>query len=336
MGLFDDLKNVTAREETPTPKSDLERVLDVEKIILEKYKNIQRIFKTYVEDKTVLRLYQRIYNRIEQELSNGVINEKILQEYIDARENSRTLENPIIRGYFSAVLLEIANQTSPYITIDGRNRRWDYLFSPVRNVKNLYIKNVVGEFILYRAGSQGNIENVFAKNIQGNHSLSSIGKCGQAKNIIVTQAGYGERVLFQAGRGGDIQNLILTDSKIDESCGVLCGYGGIGSNVLLHNVSGEGTLGFAGKEGKIKNICLSTTADSKLFLQNFGELDNLISDRTIPYFQGRNKPFRLFSVHTKETVEKILERIKQLPELMGEKRAEMHREIAELQKELYT
>jgi len=82
MKLFTDFEDVTVREENPVDQSALEKILEVEKeIFVEEKKN--NWYSSFPSSKA----YSFLYTSVEKKLANITMTAKLLQEYINTREN---------------------------------------------------------------------------------------------------------------------------------------------------------------------------------------------------------------------------------------------------------
>ncbi len=246
MGLFDDLKNVTAREETPTPKSDVEKVLDIETKIIEEYQTDIRVS----EQSEHYELYRTIYLSAQEKIKNITLTLEILQNYIFSRENTEETKETLLRGMYSAFLLETIcrNQPELEIIIDGRNKRFNYLFYNAHYVKKLKLNNIKGDKILAASGANGGeIEQITLTNIVGDWILHEAGsRKGSAKYITCSKI-EGNHTLSRAGNSN-----------------------GTAENIICTNIFGNGTFGNAADEGKLEHVtCVRLSA-----YYNFGSAGN--------------------------------------------------------------
>ncbi len=266
MGLFNRFGDVTVRNEVRQEKSDLEKVIDIEEEIIKKYERNER-FKPYQprHDKS----YQILRVATQEKIKDITITPKILQEYIDARENKEDDPIAVIRGMYSSALLElicIKNQNTNTI-IDGKNKTFNYLFYHIHNVKNLTLQNIQGNCILADAGcNKGTIAYLTLSNIKGNGLLSYLANHdGNAKNIILTNI-IGDHTLFFAGANyGKITYLTLSNIIGTATLSCAGNRRGIIKNITLQDITGDNTLQNAVRfEGNAKNIILSNVKGERI------------------------------------------------------------------------
>ncbi len=231
MKLFNELKDVTVREEVVVEKSDLEKVLDIETEIINKYK-IDKTNKDYSGEER--RAFQAVCAETQERVADIKITPKLLQEYIEVRENTEKNVQAKIRGMYSAALLELAYTKNPdgNLYINGKGKTFNYLFYHANNIKKLTLTNMNGNFLLgYSSYKKGIVEHVTILNAEGDNILGNSGWEGNVQYItlINLRGGY---TLHNAGSfRGNLQYVTLT------------------------NVEEFNTLGDAGMcDGKVKNI----------------------------------------------------------------------------------
>ncbi len=230
MKLFDDFGDVKVREETIPEKSYLEKVLEVEKEILEIYKEDGR-FEDFSDHH--FEAYQLLHKKTQEKLANIKITQKILQEYIDARENSEENTQALIRGMYSAALLEIISTKTPetHTFIDGKGKTFNYLFYHIHNVKNLTLTNIKGNNILEGAGGNG----------------------GSATHIILHHI-TGNDLLYNASINGSATHITLHNITGDNILSDVGSWNGSAKYITLTNIKGYNTLPNPGWNGSAEHI----------------------------------------------------------------------------------
>lgn len=123
--------------------------------------------------------FNKIYELVDDEIDS--VTEEELNEYV--LERGAAFVNKLneeykrkLQGIYSGVLLEKAFEENKYIEIDGKNSGFNHLFSNVRNVGKLFVKNVSGKRILESAGRYGGtVEEVYLNNVTGKWIFSNGG-----------------------------------------------------------------------------------------------------------------------------------------------------------------
>ncbi len=210
--MFEELAKIETRKEMKVLKSDLEKVLNIEEKIIKKYENDER-FKLYSGKH--FEAYQSLYTTVQEKFSNREITPSLLQGYIDARDNTEKDTRAIIRGMYSAALLEIISTKKPetHTFIDGKGKTFNYLFYHIHNVKNLTLINIIGHNTLANAGlNGGNVENITLHKITGDCTLSFAGRGkGSAKHITLQDIKGNNTLSYAGWNGGSAQNITLRD-----------------------------------------------------------------------------------------------------------------------------
>ena len=287
--LFSGFKDLSARQETVKPQSESERVLEVEREILEKYKIDKRANSPLEGEEK--ELYESIFNEVQQSLKEIVLKSSHLQDYISARDNIGFDTEAVLRGMYSGSLLELAcTQTKEEICIDGENKKtFNYLFARTRYAKNLTIKNLEGYAILDSAGShEGHIENISLKNLvcksllcgagsengkvekvhledlRGNYIFESAGKKGSIKNVTGKNI-VGDRLFSEAGEEGSLIDISFDNLEGEQNFLQIARNKGSAENITLTNCRGDSLLIKVGfREGKIKNLSLSNSVGNNI------------------------------------------------------------------------
>ncbi len=280
MGLFNEFAKVETRKEIPSLKSDLEKVLDIEREIITQYKNDERI-----KDVNTLQneLYLSILNDTQEKIKNTTYTSQTLQEYIDTRENQFSDEGKI-RGMYSGALLEIlCKRSQDPISIDGRGREWHYLFFHAKHIQNLSVQKFYGSNILAHIGSyKGSVQNVSVKKIKGSGTLSHAGSVSGSVKDLHCKYMQGDDLLYSAGREkGTLSNITLTFVKGDDILLGGASYEGKMHNLYVENITGKHNLKSMGlQKGVIENV---TVLNNKgyLLLSRLGESGSAKNIRVI-------------------------------------------------------
>ncbi len=326
MGTFDDFKDVEVREERQVQKSDLEKVLGVEKEILETYKEDKR-FENFSGNH--FEAYQLLYKTTQEKVADIKITPKLLQEYIDARENTELNTESIIRGMYSAALLERITTKTPktHTIIDGRGKTFNYLFYYVYNVKNLTLTNIKGNLILSYAGSYGgNIDYLTLDRIEGCNLLECAASySGSATHITLSDI-TGNYAVRTIGWKGNAKNITLHNIKGDHALEGAGTKSGSVKNITLLNLQGNYTLENAGSnKGSVKNITLNNIQGACTLHAagwNYGCVENSLKENEL------NKKQR-------ELISKIEKIVETIHFLSFEEQTKAHDEIARLQEEIF-
>ncbi len=240
MNLFKDLGTVEVRNEVTQEESDLEKVLNVELEVINKYKTDTR----YSDYFRVREMYSLLYSTVEEKTKGFCVTKKILQSYINTRDNQTEDSEARIRGMYAAVLLEMSSKQEPntHIILDGKEKTFNYLFHYVKNANNITIQNFKGKDILKYAGLQGRISHIICENITG------------------------DELLFCAAQyGGIAEYITYKNSKGTDSLRFLGSNNGNGRYIVCHNLIGDGILGNTGENGRITNvICTNITGDGTM------------------------------------------------------------------------
>ena len=264
--MFNEFGDVIVREETIPQKSDLEKILDIEKEIIEQYKT-NKDFIPYEPRHD--EAYKTLRATTQEKIADIPLTSQLLQEYINARENKEDSTDAVIRGMYSSALLEIICTTQPdtVTVIDGKGKTFNYLFYHIHNLKNLTLKNIKGNNILKDAGSYGgNIEYLTLHNIEGSYLLVDAAfKNGSAKYITLQDI-IGNNTLSGAGENyGNIEYLTLSNIIGIATLSCAGKRGGIIKNITLQDITGDNTLQNAVRfEGNAKNITLSNVTGKRI------------------------------------------------------------------------
>ncbi len=325
MRMFEDFSKLEVRTETIPEKSDLEKVLDVEKEIIKQYENDKR-FEPYKGKH--FEAYESLCQSTQEKLTDVTLIPEILQSYIDARDNTEENIQTIIRGMYSSAVLEIilARQPDSYTFIDGREKTFNHLFYCIHHVKNLTLQNIAGNNILYNAGRNNrNIKNIILQNITGNNILYNAGSDkGSVANIILDNV-VGYNTLRNAGNWhGIVSNITLNNVKGDNIL-YQVSWKGNAKNITLNNVKGHNILYDAGRNGSVANITLKQTTGNNI-LWNAGSDKGSVANILREYQLTEKQKNILLQI---ETIAKTIHT------LSFEQQEKAHDEIAELKEEIF-
>ncbi len=324
-GMFDEFANVEVREEKETPKSDLDLILDAETEIIKQCENDERI-KQYGGSEH--EAYQSLYKKTQEKVADINITPKLLQEYIDTRNNPEKNMEAIIRGMYSAALLEIISTKTPetHTLIDGKGKKFNYLFYYIHNVKNLTLHNITGDDLLANAGSnRGSASHITLQNITGHNTLYNVGMNGSAIHITLHDI-TGHYALSCAGSyDGSVEHITLQNIKGNYTLTNASSNNGSAKNITLTNIIGHNTLANASSnKGSAKNITLTNITGVNT-LKNTGwngSIKNILRENKLT---GKQKL--------------ILSQIETIVNTMHahpfEEQKKMHDEIARLQIKLF-
>ncbi len=325
-GMFDEFKGLVSREEKQQ-KTALDFVLDGEAKVIEKYVDAKPPLFDYEQ----YELYELILEETREKLQGTVPSPELIQTYVSSRENQNEDREAIIRGMYSASLLEImcTTESDAYISIDGKGKVWNYLFLHVKHAKNITVKNIKGDFILACAGSRnGNVAYVLLDTIEGEETLSNAGDKGRIEHVLLNNV-KGNKTLSWAGTQGYVQYLIM------------------------NNVAGKDILRYVGERGgMVKDVTIKNSSESYYVFKE------LFSDGSVDYFIFSNSktefsfckskkksklnvsPFQdgpkaPIKESQKETLAKIVWLTESMSALSFEEQKKMHDEIARLQIKLF-
>ncbi len=350
MSFFREFSDVESREEIPQIVSDLEKVLDIETEMIKQYKN-SNIFELYHSENP--QAYKLIHSETEERLRDINLDSNLLQQYIDARENKEMDIVAIIRGMYSAALLEIITTKKPHTQtiIDGnnRNRTWNFLFSHVKHAKNVAVKNIKGNYILSFAGSYGgNVEGISCENIRGSYTLSHAGSdSGKIEYLLLSNI-KGHKTLEGASmHKGNLQKTVLHNIKGDFTFSGSRMLSGNIQDITLHDIEGDYTLTAMGDEYKIKNVVLTKIKGDDTFSSidcackvNCTAFNHIIGEGTLKDTGFSFNRSILLEHQLNEPQKKIILEIEKIAESMhtlslAEQKI-AHDEIAELQTEIFS
>ncbi len=306
MSSFKDLADVTVREEKTVQKSDLNKILDIEKEMIDKYSANGRLRIDYDLQHE---LYQVFKKEVQEKIRDITPTIELLQEYITSRENSEKTDESLLRGMYSAVLLETvcAYTQIKSIIFDGKGREWNYLFYHVQNANNISVQHFNGEWILAFAGfDKGKIRNLSCSNIQGSDTLAGAGANGGSIEHVICSKIKGSNTLYDAGAHGSIKY------------------------ATINEIEGHSTLGYIGNNGgNASHITCTNMSQWSGLLEGVDIRSNLILE------DDSFEKNRLLNTHQKEIINKITQIVETIHTLSLEEQKKAHDEIARLQTEIF-
>ena len=322
MKLFTDFEDVTVREENPVDQSALEKILEVEKeIFVEEKKN--NWYSSFPSSKA----YSFLYTSVEKKLANITMTAKLLQEYINTRENHNKNKEADILGMYSSTLLQVTCKTQPDkgIQIDGEGRTFNYLFCQVLRASNVTVCNFKGNSILEYAGSfGGSVKNIVAINITGESTLAYLAhNNGTAENIIAANI-QGNDVFSLAGSyEGNLKNILATHIKGNRTYEGMSQQFGNAKYIFATCLEGNWNLPFNDpNQGNEDYIVATDLKGNFTFNGTESKVNHFLEDENIDSRQ-------------KIIIEKIEQLAKTMYLLPLEEQTKAHEEIARLQTELF-
>ncbi len=338
---FGDYAKIIVREEIVKPQSDLERILEVEKEILEKYKDDKR-FDNIDADRDI---YDSVLLDVQERLKDILTQELILQTYISARDNPEENNEAIVRGFYSGALLEIISTENPEmdIVINGRGKTFNFLFYHVHTVKNLTLTNVNGFAILMKAGSDnGTVQYLTINNITGDSLLREAGSSSGSIMYATLSNIKGFGTLSGSARSsGSIEYVTLTNITGDSILDYAGSNKGSAKNITLLNIKGDGTLIRAGNNfGNATHLALmNIDGNNTLFYQNDGRINKTIPTTTVKrdaFKQMIDQDQNGINKKTKKILTKIETIVETIHLLSFKDKKNAHEEIAHLQRTVFT
>jgi len=164
---------------------------------------------------------------VQEKLTDIKISPEFLQSYIDARENTQENTQAIIRGMYSAALLEIICTTQPNtgISINGKGKTFNFLFYHIKHARYLVLQNVKGESILKNAGfPDGSIQHITLNDITGNWTLFAAGSQDGNMEYITLNNIKGANQLNAIGSSNGHARYITIKNTKDEHLLTLAGW----------------------------------------------------------------------------------------------------------------
>ncbi len=340
MKLFEDYKNLEAREEIKQKESDIEYLLDLEEMILQKYTVLENRHGSHIS------VREKIVEKIEGELQKRDVPEDLLKTYLQMRENNETNSSAIVRGIFSGILLDYICKHTSYtgIEFDGKGRNFNYLFYMAKNIHDITLKSFRGYKIFGSAAMfEGTAKNIYGVDIEGDELFSFFAtRGGIAKNIILTKS-KGEDIFFCAGSSsGSLQNVIITETT---GSGIMCdtaGRNGSAEKIIIADCMGDQTLHTAGNFGSVKDLLAININGNKTItgvVTKKGSIKNitcvdLIGEENFSGSKITNKKDKI-PKEKRKILDEILGRVKNIDALTVEERKEEHEKIALLQMYLF-
>ncbi len=264
MGLFDELAKIEAREEKLVPKSDLDTIFTAEEEIIKEHKT-DKMFEEYSQRHS--EAYSLLKGSTQEKIADIKLTSEMLQEYISARENIEKDTVAIIRGMYSAALLELIckKNSNIKIYINGKGKTFNFLFYYINHVRNLTLKNISGNKVLYHAGSwNGSCEHLSLSGIKGEQILERAGSWnGSAKRIVINNI-YGNRLLCYAGaHGGSIKHITVQNVEGNNTLTEVALGEGSAKYLTLKRIKGDYTLKNAHINVSTKYILRENNSDKR-------------------------------------------------------------------------
>ncbi len=251
--MFNEFKGLDVRTELPQKDDPLFKVFELEEEIIRTYSVNDGV--SFIQ-RDGFDTYQEIIKYLDKKLEKSILTPRVLETYVDSRENIGRTNETLARGVFSGALLELVcrkNNDAP-IFLFGRGKQFDYLFSRAILVQNVYLENIQGHSIFTNAGREGIIESLTVNNIVGNQLLAFSAKYGGTiKNVFVNNI-CGDCLFLGAGEEGRAEYILANNIK------------------GLHSFQGFARLGYA------NHVLLTDMRDPQI-LTNQGRIDNLIRDK---------------------------------------------------------
>ena len=327
MKLFDEFGDMKVREIKFVEDSTLEKILKIEEEIIKEYEQDERFKKYRGEHK---KAYPSLCQLTHKKIEDIPINNLLLQEYIDARDNSKKNTQALIRGMYSAALLELSciQNKNEQIMIDGHGKTFNYLFHHVKNASNVLVQNFKGDGILQKAGiNEGKIENITCINITGNDLLFHAGKNkGNAKSIICSDITGNDSLLGIGSNDGNTKHIIVKNVKGERTLYDMGIESGSAEYITCIEIIGAKTLSYAGNwGGKIEYLTFQKGEGNLNFSQSKlrGNSEKCILNEKFLTIKQKSILYR---------IEKIVDTMHTLP---YSEQKNVHDEIAQLQKEIF-
>ncbi len=286
--LFEPFTDLSSRTEKTEEQTDLFRIFEIEEEFISEYKRSLHPFShnQYKQD-----CYNVISEKLEEKVEAIDLTPKLVTNYISARENSEINSECLIRGIYSGALLERMQQRYPLgsVRIDGRGKKFNYLFYRTKKVKNIIIENIEGDEILSHAGSNNSkIGNIVLKNIKGDKLLEFAGSYnGKVSNIHLENIS-GDNTLSCAGlEKGKVEYIFAHNILGKYSLSSLAWEEGTAKYISGKNIQGLGFLILVGRNGTISHVAISDS-DSDHLLDCAGEKSGNASHITINHAKGKN------------------------------------------------
>ncbi len=322
MGMFYDFKDVEVRTEIVIEQSEIEKILDIEVEIIKQCKRDRR-FNEQSEKHS--EAYESLYSLTVRKTKEIDFSSELLQEYLKMRDNEKEDSEAIIRGMYSAALLEIICKANSgkSIFIDGKDKKFNYLFYRAKNASNLTIKNFKGNAIFASVGGNGQIECITLHNINGNYTFLDSGRNGKMKHIVLSNITGDYTFAYAGGDKGVIEHTILIDITGERTFTNAATRGTL-KHLTLTNIKGDNTFAEGNLDGRAEYITLTDITGRHILgpVGLHGSVEHLLREEDITTKQ-------------KEIVKKINELAKSMHSLSFEEQKFEYNEIARLQKEIF-
>ncbi len=283
--LFTDYGTILTRDEIKKEPTDLEKILDLENEIITQYESNNNFGKNGLHHEEA---YTLLYANVQEKIKNISLTPELLASYISTRENREENTKAIIRGMYSAALLQVTCFAQPdkSIFIDGRGKTFNYLFYHVKNASNVTIQNFKGNYIFGKAGLDGGyISYITLNTIEGNEVFSSAGFNGICKYLTLTDI-TGDYILSGAGsEKGNIEYIELMNITGYNTLSGIGSQKGTAKHISLNNIEGSYTLVNAGSDGNVSYLSINNLTGNKT-LSNAGNNTGNISHVTLYNITG--------------------------------------------------
>ncbi len=330
MKIFEEFTDIETRKEIKIEQKSFEIILNAEDKIIAQYKKDPRMIGLEEEF-----MFGVILKDTRNLLKDQMITQEDLQGYLDSRENTQDDTEAKVRGLFSGALLQMACERSiEYISLEGRQKRFNYLFYRVQRAHHFSLQNICGDRILQNAGQHnGLIRYVALNNISGNFLLSCAGEyLGEVEKVIATRI-KGVHTLSAIGSyDGTAADIVCSQIKGDYTLAWLGTKSGLAKNITAQSLFGYDLLNQIGQvPGRANNIFTrDLSEDDFLRSSALKTLEQKCSYGNVHNFSS----YEHLSKQKKEIFEKIMILAEKITKESAERRTEIHDEIANLQNEL--
>jgi len=327
--MFEDLKGIEKEREERKREHTLEKLIEAgKKIIYEVMPGFKQKFRVEIRDE--------MQEKLDIELKDVKYTENDIKEYIYANANKDIEMNPArILGIYTGCLLTLLTQRNKkenketILYLDGKENRFDYLFSHAKHFDAVVLDNFKGERICEGIARQGKAGLIAVKNIEG------------------------DAVLYAAAHTG-IMNLILAyDLKGDSSLWNIAMHGGTagiaaarsveGNNLMWNLAEKEDVLGAESRIGlAIGDIITGDNPFTRTQIpQEYGKINKLLYGwqsglHTInKYTMDKNKVIQHSQTPNKFTEEMKKYRMYEIFDLLKEMNEENHMKNIKKIREIY-
>jgi hypothetical protein len=208
-------------------------VIPVEnKTSLEGLINISDAFVKMYQEKSADHYADEIYDQMYKVLHENEITfaEQDLMDFIDATSGKK---NTQVIGLFTGALLhrltEVNRQAykKTRIYIDGKGKKYDYLFSHCKEADEVIVENLERNFICQGIAQKGHASLIYLSNMSGFAIGANIGNCGKVDTLILANNngtyvgsdlfanGSANFILVMNNRGMGIADYPMTSNSID-------------------------------------------------------------------------------------------------------------------------